>query len=209
MNIKQQIESTERRIGPDDYPNRLVAFIDILGFKAAVLKGGSSDRIEAIRKLDAGLQHVLKCLGIEGGDWYSARLFSDCICISADNSGSNLYYMLYELSFLQYYLACEHILVRGGLSFGPHFENERMIFSEGLIQAYELEQKANHPRILVDGHVQSLIRDEPGKYGENLRRFIKKSPDGVYFIDYLNFFWEQVYDLKISFGEVEEMLEPH
>ena len=33
------------------------------------------------------------------------------------------------------------VYIRGGLSLGFHFENQNMIFSQGLINSYDLESK--------------------------------------------------------------------
>lgn len=153
-------------IAPLEYSERIVAFLDILGFKDLVL-GVREEALKAIQRIDKGLVHVLDCMTLEGDSWFSAKLFSDCICISCEHIGSNLYYMLSELSFLQYQLACGQIYVRGGVSYGHHFENERMIFSEGLIESYGLELRANYPRILISESMQRLIQSD--NLGEFLR----------------------------------------
>ena len=113
----------------------------------------------------------------EGGDWYPAKLFSDCMCISCDNFGSNLYYMLNELSYLQFSLASQGLFVRGAITYGPHFENDRIIFSEALIRAYELEQKANYPRIIISNEIMDLISRETRHYRESLIPFLLIPPD--------------------------------
>jgi hypothetical protein len=166
------------------YKDRIVAFIDILGFKEAVLQRGQKVT-QVIEAIDRNLEHVLESMKREGGDWYSAKLFSDCMSISCDNYGSNLYYMLNELSYLQLSLATQGLFVRGAIAYGPHYENDRIIFSEGLIRAYELEQKANYPRIIISDSVLDLISREPAHYRNELYPYLLTPPDGACSLDYL------------------------
>jgi hypothetical protein len=78
------------------------------------------------------------------------------------------------------------IFLRGGLAFGRHFENDAMIFSEGMVRAYRLEQQAVYPRILIadavaeeaDGLFETYIPME-------VASFIMVAPDGLKFVDYL------------------------
>jgi hypothetical protein len=165
------------------YKDRLVAFIDILGFKEAVLQRGHGVT-QVIESIDRNLEHVLESMKSEGGDWYSARLFSDCMSISCDNYGNNLYHMLHELSFLQFSLATQGLFVRGAIAYGPHYENERIIFSEALVKAYELEQKANYPRIIISDTVLDLISREAKNFRDSLYPYLLTPPDGVCSLDY-------------------------
>jgi hypothetical protein len=41
-------------------------------------------------------------------------------------------------------------MLRGGVSFDRHFENQSITYSPALTKAYQLEQKAIYPRILID-----------------------------------------------------------
>jgi hypothetical protein len=71
------------------------------------------------------------------------------------------------------------LFLRGGVATRRHFENERMIFSEGLVSAYELETLARWPRTLVHESVEALALTDP---------LIRKDPcDGRRFVDYLEY----------------------
>lgn len=175
------------------YKDRLVSFLDILGFKETVL-GRGEDVPEVIQFIDKNLTRVLDGMRASAGDWYSAKLFSDCICISCENSTDNLYNMLNELSYFQLSLAIEGIFIRGAVTFGPHFENERIIFSEALINAYELEKVANYPRIIVSQSVLDLIESMPENSKKASKLFLMNSPDGVCCLDYFQHLygiWEE------------------
>src|SRR5260370_26785242 len=78
------------------------------------------------------------------------RMFSDCICSSSRFEPDNVFKFIYTIEALQMNLACSGVFVRGGIAIGRHFENPRMIVSEGLIDAYLLESKeAIVPRVVV------------------------------------------------------------
>lgn len=190
--------------GTISYDEKIVAYLDILGFRRFVLQSRAEAEV-AIRWLDDAVKHVLECLPLEGGpDWFSVKLFSDCFCISCDEKHLDL--MLSEVSFLQYYLATSGIFIRGGLSTGAHFENERIIFSEGLVRAYELQSLDPYPRVLIDPALVNRIQSARSDGGENeLLPFVMKGQDGAFFLDYLNYV--RVTDAYT--GWLDENLEAH
>ena len=60
-----------------------------------------------------------------------------------------------------------------------------MIYSEGLINAYNLEiKKAIYPRIVIDEKVINWI-NENTILAKIINKFILKSSDGICFLDYL------------------------
>lgn len=60
------------------------------------------------------------------------------------------------------------MLIRGGVAIGCHYEDNNIIFSEGLIKAYKLESKAVFPRIILDDelvqHVKEIWDDKDLKF---------------------------------------------
>jgi hypothetical protein len=194
------------RLDDYKYQQRIVAFLDILGFKETIMGEKEGDIRQIIQSIDSNLEHVFEAMKLEGGEWYSAKIFSDCICISCDNFGSNLYYMLNELSYLQFMLASEGLFIRGAVTLGLHFENERMIFSEALIKAYELEQKANYPRVVISDSVLELVSQANPHYCAQLTPFLMSSPDGACFLDY----FQHIYEMWREHGiEAPEFLIRH
>jgi len=129
------------------YENRIVAFVDVLGFSNLVY----SKTTELISKYfsfvvddfrDAVEKHGFKFL-----------IISDSIVLSAPDTKEDLrttVKILYRLQ--QKLLEEEGILIRGGLSYGElHMEaDDNIIVGPGLINAYNLESSATSPRIIID-----------------------------------------------------------
>jgi hypothetical protein len=51
------------------------------------------------------------------------------------------------------------LLVRGGISIGKVWHDDRNIFGSGYVSAYDLEQKAIHPRVILSSIGASLWRE--------------------------------------------------
>lgn len=139
-----------------EYENRIVAFIDILGFSEMIRNSEENEDVfitvhkalEEIRNINRNLQSETreKSLGRQ------EALFSDNIVISySTNSPEAEFELIYDAMFLQLCLLYEGVLVRGGITTGKLFHNSNMIFGPALVRAYELESKhAIYPRVLVD-----------------------------------------------------------
>jgi len=173
------------------YSERLVAFIDILGF-SHIINSDSNNDIENIKFFDENLRHVVKVLKDEYGKIFSIKMFSDCICLSCEHDPEKFEYILAELSYIQLHFSTSGIFIRGGFAKGLHFENELLIYSKGLIQAYELEKSAIYPRILISSEVVDLIKHElVNKRKDGKNYYLMKSPDGSYFLDYLDWLYSE------------------
>ncbi|MEK0338479.1 MAG: hypothetical protein QQN41_13705, partial [Nitrosopumilus sp.] len=96
-----------------EYSERLVAFIDILGFSQIISSDFSND-IDYIKFFNKNLSHVVKILKEEYGKVFSIKMFSDCICLSCEPDPEKLEYILSELSFIQLYFSTDNIFIRGG-----------------------------------------------------------------------------------------------
>ncbi|NIA21303.1 MAG: hypothetical protein GWP05_04900 [Anaerolineaceae bacterium] len=133
------------------YEPRIVAFLDILGFRSFVSQG-YLDAVAKMKAMDDALEHTLRFLREEEREeWVSIRTFSDCMCLSA--AEEYLPTFIDAVATLQYDLAIRGIFVRGGISAGYHCETSRMIFSQGLVLAYELQVHDPYPRVLVASEV--------------------------------------------------------
>lgn len=153
-----------------DNEKSLVAFLDILGFKNHVksyfnpkchvdkkilnmIKSAFEDaknapyldffkEIEHLEEMDLKIQY---------------KQFSDCICVSIPNVKGNtriaamvLSSFVFLLRDLYFNMLKFNFYIRGGFSVGFHYEDDDVIFSEGLIKAYEIESEAIYPRIILD-----------------------------------------------------------
>jgi hypothetical protein len=132
------------------YEKRLVAFIDVLGFKNLVYASTTAS-------IDTYYGFILS-------NFHSAvtkrnfdfLLISDSIVIYCDESSENLLELMKLSSMLQSGLLAKGIPVRGAISHGDLFVEKanNIIVGVGLINAYVLEAAAKYPRIIVD---RSLI----------------------------------------------------
>lgn len=184
------------------YESRIVAFLDILGFRQKVFQDRSK-AVETIKHIEAALSHSEEMMKLEGPDSVSINLFSDCFCLSCEHN--ELDRLVRELSFLQLWLAGNNIFVKGALSSGLHFESQHMIFSEGLINAYDLQIRDKFPRILINEDIVKRMKGETcADYGDRLVEYLIVAPDGLYFLDYL-----QILTQEGIMGSMDDILSGH
>jgi hypothetical protein len=170
--------------GQNQYQNKIVAFLDILGFRQKVSQN-TSIATETIKQIDEAISHTVGIIKSEGPTSISIKLFSDCFCISCDPFELDL--LVRELSYLQLFLSTKNIFVKGAISQGRHFESENIIFSEGLVNAYEFQIKDRFPRIKIDEVIVERMKEDA------LSEYLIVAPDGVCFLDYLQALtWEGV-----------------
>lgn len=130
-----------------------MAFLDILGYKefldADINTGTQSFKERMIR--------AFRAFESVNQSRYAFRAISDSIFISCGEreAAKELLGVLRELflSFLS-----QQLLIRGGVSFGQHFQNQSITYSPVLTKAYLLEsQAALVPRIMVDSNILDMF----------------------------------------------------
>lgn len=157
------------------YENRLVAFIDILGFKEMIYS--SESRIDIGNTIKTAMKYFkkwespdrwgLKLIEIEEDaqkkcmsdfEIYQKTVctcFSDSIVISIkvnENKINEAFStMIANLADMGNYLMKNGVLIRGAITIGNlHHDRNGVIYGSGLIEAYELESNmANVPRIIL------------------------------------------------------------
>lgn len=160
------------------YEKRLVAFIDILGFKE-IVKQSEKDisKIELIysvldylknwevpEKWDLRLVEVeedAQKRGVENfdiSDKTNITAFSDSIVVSVkvdDNINEMASTLIINLSYIGAILLEKGILFRGGLTVGNLIHKENgTVFGQGLIDSYKLESNnAKYPRIILSDNL--------------------------------------------------------
>jgi hypothetical protein len=166
-----------------EYEPKIVAFLDVLGFRTMTSLGAPAAE-ERIALVDRNLTNVAVEVAEHSyrGIPFTAKLFSDCISLSSLNSDVGAAVVLESVAVLSLWFAMDGLFLRGGIAVGRHFENERMIFSEGLVRAYELESTlARWPRTLVDESVEALALT-------HVPFLVRTDPhDGRRFVDYLEY----------------------
>ncbi len=158
---------------------RVVAFIDILGFESLVRNLEDDDFLH--RRLHDALQNIKhvrisSLRGITAQYNLEVSVFSDCIAISAEPD--KYHEVIWTAIHLQSSLLVLGILARGGVSIGKLVHEDDILYGEGMIKAYKLESKAAiYPRILVDGSIIDLT-------SENYRSvFFQQDTDGLWILN--------------------------
>jgi hypothetical protein len=161
------------------YEQRVVAFIDILGFRSLVEKLKSNQLLH--NELHLALAEI-KSYKNPAGDENTAQakieasVFSDSIVISADVS--NGFQVFWSCIGLQTRLLELKILTRGGISRGLTVHKDDILYGEGMLKAYDLESKnAIYPRVVVD---PEFIADLPSGYK---KMFLSQDVDGLWYTD--------------------------
>lgn len=146
--------------------NRIVCFADVLGFKQMIKKydldSSSSILFEFKDAYQQAIHAIKKNRQEYASDKIKFQMFSDNICISMpyEDHQESLFDSFLKVSILasifQFFLLQKGFFIRGGIAKGSYFSDENMIFSNALVNAYELEsKKAIYPRIIVQ---EELVR---------------------------------------------------
>ena len=168
-----------------DLVDRVVAFIDILGFTDIVKNACAGDESSLLRVRSAlrsiWSQHFVTNEGLMGMKNLTpearATAFSDNIVISDLNKPSEISRVFREVAFLAKMLLCAGTPCRGGIATGKMLHNDQVVFGVGLLKAYTLEHDiAVYPRIVVQ---DDLVQHASPSFSTRLKR----DSDGVYFID--------------------------
>lgn len=190
---------TEPQILHQKYEDRLVAFIDVLGFSNMVNQ--SVEDAEKVRRLTAALNSLYERIWEWEADGYDSSFaftqFSDSIVISALAGTTDSFEMLQQLLLGVTELADNYeILVRGGIARGLLIHDKEMVVGPAMIGAYQLESKAAiYPRIIIAKELkerieadleesilsQTSLAEVPG-----FSKLFKTDDDGWCYLDYVN-----------------------
>ncbi|MGI4823624.1 MAG: hypothetical protein ACRYFV_20630 [Janthinobacterium lividum] len=189
---------------PTAYEQRVVAFIDILGF-TAYIKDKSND--------EAGFASVYAALS-EVQDYFTkpnefetedSRNFfrndtqiitaSDCVIISRriDERGG-IYQMLWDCDFVTHLLIERGFLCRGGIAFGDLYHKGNLIFGPAYLEALYMEKAADVPIVVFNQKLFDIAAANPlpgqEEYGaahaQDLMGYCKTHPkqQDTYYLDY-------------------------
>ncbi len=162
-----------------EYNNRVVAFIDILGFSSLIENLNTDPTLH--KKLYSVLRRIkiYKDSSTQDNTAQSnleVSVFSDSIVISS--AVEDFHSVIWASIHLQADLLSFGILTRGGVSHGKTVHEDDILYGEGMLKSYKLEsQAAIYPRILVDNDILKLAND-------NYRLlFLCKDFDGLWYLD--------------------------
>lgn len=188
----------KNEISNQKYEQRIVLFLDILGFTNLINSHSHKNPPEKILKVFAKLSKIANDPQYSGeNNQHPLKLsyFSDTIIISSPvQSATNNYD-----NASRFILMCLHwwwsllqagILTRGGISYGSIIHDNIFLIGPALIEAYEMEKIAKYPRILVSPEVYRLYKNEFDIHYKNhpafpnLDKLIKQDAlDGYHFIN--------------------------
>lgn len=182
-----------------NYENRVICFIDILGFKdlvdATVDKNGSenSDKLKLLLRALNRIKQMVSSLDLDITESKRITQFSDSIVISFQyKEESEVFMTLLSLQHLILDLVRDGILIRGGITSGKLIHTKDILVGPAMIEAYILEsQAANYPRIIIDDSIFEIaaryrrkghrVSDEL----ESIGKLVGKDSDGMHYVEYL------------------------
>ena len=155
----------------------IVAFVDILGFSNMVQsdcenRSGSIKYFEVLQEINRETQKIGDC---------NITQFSDSVIFSLPLSQDNYIKMIKILAEYQRKLLYHNIICRGAIAYGKHYKEDDFMFSQALIEAYQLESKdAIYPRIIISKNLLEYF-----KPAIQTPPYLVQEKDGFYFVDYL------------------------
>lgn len=165
------------------YKKRIIAFIDILGFKEIVKKSERSNKqlmvikeaLQFLKNREIPNKWNIQLIEIEEdaqkknlddfdiSNRTNSSAFSDSIVVSVQFDESNLNESLStlvaNLSFVGSKLMTDGILIRGAITIGNIIHTDTgVVFGQGLIDAYYLETRsAKYPRIIISEKLINML----------------------------------------------------
>lgn len=219
------------------YKRALVTFVDILGFRNLISTATVEDILGILRGKDTlSLQSWPLGRAIADEERYVPGTgtmtfsFSDLIVnVTPLEEVANPLHFIFEqirtVGFRQFLLAVRGIFVRGGITIGDIYVEDRTIFGPALVKAYELESTrakwpivAFDPQMLQDIQAQAPAylqkrEEREGKDGRLfgsvflnlLSQIVGTTSDGIQYLDYIASF---AYEDQTT-GDLRYYLEDH
>lgn len=186
---------------PVGYTDRLIAFVDILGWRSFIegLDAAPGRFARALGALKTFEEHARGARAASEMRGARTSMFSDCIVVSCLDIPGNYLGFLSAVSTMCFELfGAADLLCRGGIVRGLMFHEDGRAFGAGLTAAYDLEStKAIYPRLVLDDSViRGLLSSEVGQHRDPLdlpsRHFYVRADrsDGLQYLDYLRALFE-------------------
>jgi hypothetical protein len=187
------------------YENRIVCFIDILGFSGIIKSTTSDDKEKAqntLKNVCEALFFLRECLDSISIHNIKTTQFSDSIVISFpwNKEDWHMLAVFKTIKHIQIVLLYRYnLLLRGGIVIGDVIHTDKLIVGPAMINAYALESKcANSPRIVLDPKVVyrfNILKNnaKKGNFAES-DKIIHKDLDDTSYIDYFNVDEDEIFD---------------
>jgi len=153
------LHESELCFGKLAYENRTVAFFDILGWKEEIDTAGNDPR--HIARLATAVRLFASHVGTANAEGVLMTTFSDNVVVSKPFAPNDVWWLLQGLATTQLGLASLGFWMRGGVTVGGLFHDDKIVFGPALNRAYYLESKvAKFPRIIVDECLKDFLPNE-------------------------------------------------
>ena len=170
------------------YSERILVFIDVLGFSDAIKKSASD--INAYKKIDKLLEELQKIAVRRTKDFhvkissFSDNFFISCPMVSKQ-SFNEVCWIISEFCFKTISYG---FFARGALTVGLCQEKAGIMFGPACVRAYEIERTlALWPRCIIDP--TSLTRSDiyPNNSWKKYNHYVLIGNDGLPYLDYLGY----------------------
>lgn len=191
------------------YKDKIVCFIDILGFREMVNVDFAND--------PAKIYSILSRISLTINNWSKTAItqdldlqitqFSDAIVFSFNPTKH--YFMNFSFfKELAIIMINAEVIFRGGITYGKIFHNNEFIFGPAMIEAYRLESKvAVVPRIIIDDLAMELKDDTDKTIKDYTGQFVFKIEDGDYaFIDYIFDVFPYTMDQRSYYAKLRQII---
>lgn len=179
------------------YKDRYIVFIDILGFKDIVNKSNNDNKkaeeilenLKCIERIKKENDEIFNLTSINR----RVTIFSDSIIISypsLNDEGGCFLSLVLDIIYISIELLDKGIYIRGGMTYGKLYHEDNICFGPAMVEAYNLEQKATYPRIIIDKNTIQKALDSPGldRHQIDFKDIEKliKIEDNICYIDFLS-----------------------
>jgi hypothetical protein len=164
----------------DEYKERYVAFLDLLGFKWQVeLAEKSHDERTKLREVLRLMKETLTNNPYIG---FRFNYFSDCVVLSVNRTPDGLREMFNSISAITSNLLQYDVFVRGGLTAGGAHHGKEFLYGTAVNRAYALEsEQSKNPMTLLS---EEVVQDAKS-YGDEYTQWLVEEEPGRHFIHYL------------------------
>lgn len=170
------------------YQERVVAFVDVLGF-AQLVKASERNSVARAKIHKLVVADKLFDRVMDDPRFAGATFFSDSFVLSMEPD--RIFYMVREVGHLCRFLLLHGLPCRGAITTGLLYHEGQFVIGPAFVAAYELELVACHPRVILDNTSMELWRMEFASYSAHahLETLVKKDRDGQWFIDIFHPCW--------------------
>lgn len=192
------------------FEKKICAFVDVLGFKEAVLNADADP--EFASKLKSILDVMSSCsnslnsdnlwevvapalkqnttekvdvqVPLKSSEHIKSTAFSDSLVISSESDYRGATNLILALNLMIHDLLSVGIMARGAISVGNLFHKGNTVFGKALVDAYEMESAISiFPRICASDELLQLLKSVELAKGA-LSNFFVQDFDGIFMLDY-------------------------